>query len=434
MEWRSVPASVFLIMAALTLTPTLAADRATSNVDPEDRFEFDLFVTLGYLDGDILRFANVPGTEPLPVEEALGLAQDSSLVGDVAVRGSMRLWSAGRVVVQLAHQEIDGSAITDAMDDLELDWLFLEHRFGDQSWLRLGRAPVVFGLRNHLRDDGVDRVFTQLPYGFYRQGDQVTDTVDGLSIHYRTHGRWGLALDAYVGEWELLEAQSEVNRVNAPLPETVVVVDAEDAWGGAAWLEGPAGFRLGIGAQRFAIGTATTARPPGEETDWEQEFGSVEIDRERWLFRVEFRQIRYPSIFLPEQVQLPLPVVLSGAFQSEVTSDDYYAEIGVKMGQKWRLHLRRDVAKHRSTSTGAFLSQPFVAKSHTEELLEDTGLGLTYRLQDNLHLRAEFHDYEAQTVTLDPASVGGDTVGVVLTRANPTSGGSYAIVGASWRW
>lgn len=55
--------------------------------------------------------------------------------------------------VQISHERIGKSRVQTVHDDLELDWMFYEHRFGNSA-VKVGRLPIPFGIYNELRDVG----------------------------------------------------------------------------------------------------------------------------------------------------------------------------------------------------------------------------------------------------------------------------------------
>ncbi|HYU33838.1 MAG TPA: hypothetical protein VEW48_16925 [Thermoanaerobaculia bacterium] len=147
-------------------------------------------------------------------------------------------------VVQLSHERLGESPLMAYRDDVELDWLFYQHRFGDSD-IRVGRVQIPFGIYNEVRDVGTLLPFFRPSLDFYGEGSFNSETVDGvvLSHTFDPWGSWGLDGDVYYGNFDFVGSDTEffMNKVR-------------NSRGIELWLQTPVpGLRIGAGGMRFAV-------------------------------------------------------------------------------------------------------------------------------------------------------------------------------------
>ena len=437
--YRSNKRAVGLSMAVVVaIASTPAAAREVS-----ERLAVDLFANAGVLVGSWTEFEpQRPGTAPLPSEAALGISDDVTVDHwALAGRATYRFGERDVGVLQLSHRRFADSTITDAEDALELDWLYYEHRFGASTTVRLGRTPIPFGLMNEQRDLGTDLPFFRVPFAFYNEGGFVTETVDGARLQHRfaPDQEWGLTIDAYGGQWELLEMAGAVNRLAGSVSELatdVVTIDANDGFGWAIWGHAPWGIRLGAGEQRFSSEGGFAARAGGE-TDWEHDFYSFEIANDSGLLRVEFRESRFPVEFDLTAIGLPVADDPGVGFRGDTLTRGWYATLGRWFTQRWGFFLQRE---QRGNFYQCFPAEGFpclpsndgqttlLLKPHGERIWVDTGISLNLRIRESLILKAEAHRVDGTALRRDTTNFG-----FVLTREDPASEGSYGLVSIAWR-
>jgi hypothetical protein len=169
-------------------------------------------------------------------------------------------------VVQFSHLRPGRSPFEQAIDDVEIDWVFYQHRFSDAFSLRAGKILIPLGLYNEVRDVGTLFPFyrpTEVVYPFV---GFVPETVNGLALAGRLgSGPWSLEAELYGGEWEFRE--------NAA-PD--FSARTRDAVGAQLWLATPVeGLRFGVGGMRGKLVESIVA-PRGQSADEVQVVVSAE--------------------------------------------------------------------------------------------------------------------------------------------------------------
>lgn len=247
-------------------------------------------------------------------------------------------------VAQFSHERFGASRIQEAKEDLELDWLFYERRFGDAS-VKVGRVQIPFGIYNEVRDVGTLLPFYRPSHNFYGEVAYSSETVDGIVLsHDLALGDWGLETDFHYGDWEFLERDfltgAYVNRA------------VDDSFGVELWLQTPLpGLRVGAGGMRFDIET------PFPDKTWDVYHFSLAGDFERFSFHGEVKD------------------VLIGE------SDLYlgYAHLGVHLTEKWTVNLQKELFELRTEGFPSF------------EVDDERILGISYAFDPSLVLKVEHH-------------------------------------------
>lgn len=182
--------------------------------------------------------------------------------------------------VKLRHERIGASEFQQFIPEVGLDWFFYEHRFGDDTAIRVGRVKIPFGIYNEVRDVGTLLPFYRPPTDFYGTGSFTTETVDGALVSHQFHlGSWQLDGDLYGGGWQF------VQRVT----EGVFQSKVRDSIGTELWLTPPVpGLRVGAGGMIFHIldpggHDTTTVRANMYHVSLEEDFGRV-------LTQVEYKR------------------------------------------------------------------------------------------------------------------------------------------------
>lgn len=169
-------------------------------------------------------------------------------------------------VLQLSHERIGRNPFAQVTDDVEVDWVFYQHRFSDSLSLRAGKIKIPIGAYNEVRDVGTLLPFYRAPDSVYPVIGLVPETLTGLAVATRlAGGRFSLDADFYGGEWEFRE--------NSP-PDFRARV--RDAVGCQLWLNMPLpGWRIGVGGSRGELVEVEIA-PPGSVLDIRQFIASLE--------------------------------------------------------------------------------------------------------------------------------------------------------------
>jgi hypothetical protein len=147
-------------------------------------------------------------------------------------------------IVQLSHERLGESPLMAFHKDVELDWIFYEHAFGD-STVKVGRVQIPFGIYNEVRDVGTILPFYRPSLDFYGEGSFNSETVDGivLSHTFGPWGAWSLDGDLHYGDFQFVGSDTEY-----------FLSDARGSRGLELWLQTPVpGLRIGAGAMRFDV-------------------------------------------------------------------------------------------------------------------------------------------------------------------------------------
>jgi len=269
-------------------------------------------------------------------------------------------------VVQLSHRRLGESPIKDAEDDVELDWLFYEYKFGDDTSIKLGRVPVPLGIFNEYRDVGTLLPFFRPSFNFYREGSFVSETVDGVVFHHRfgSSSEWSLDADAYYGEWDLLESGSATN---AALFEAEV----SNAFGLQLWLNTPVdGLRFGLGGQSYDVSESSGFNI--EEATWDSWYLSFDGSFEKFVARGEYKWLEFP-------------VDNNASPGGEATTDNYYFQLGWLPVEKLGFYLQQEFGGVEQTSLIFLNPLDFNQR-------EDLGFAINYSFLPGVVAKAEYHE------------------------------------------
>ncbi len=248
-------------------------------------------------------------------------------------------------VFQLSHERFGESRIQEIKDDVELDWLFYEHRFGDTS-VKVGRVQIPFGIYNEVRDVGTLLPFYRPSHNFYGEVAYSSETVDGvvLSHKFPLGGEWRLEADLHYGDWEFIQSDF--------LTGAYAASKVNDSKGVELWLDTPVpGLRFGAGAMSYDI------ESPTGQVNWKGYHFSVAGDFNRFSFHGEIKDA---------------DVVFGHVYQG-------YVHLGVNLTGKISLNAQKDF--------GYF---DFDGLSRIE-FDDDRIAGLNYAFNPSLVLKAEHH-------------------------------------------
>lgn len=346
-----------ILLSALALLPTtVAAETEAADTDDDTWSKLKIFGSVnwayGQTDGVKYRGVTENGTADLH---------------NAALQFRYAPGEQNEFVLQLANERVGTSPTNEFRDDIEVDWLFWNHTFGDGTRLRLGRVPLPIGFYNEIKDIGTALPFYRPSGNFYGEGSWTSDSVDGvvLSRQLFEAGGWSFSGDLYYGEWKRIETDGSTLSVGE--------ADITDALGFYTWLESPSGlFRLGLGANRFQA-EGGVFLPPGVTDDEETRYLSVQAGGERWTTRFEISRRTFTG----------------GYWQP------YYLELTVKATEKLQLSGIYDVGYLDFTV-------PFFA-SFSDKIEEDRGLGVSYEIRPGLVVKAEHHWVEGYGQIEDPA-------------------------------
>jgi len=250
-------------------------------------------------------------------------------------------------IVQFSHERFGASQLQNIKDDVGLDWIFYERRFGDSS-IKVGRVQIPFGIYNEVRDVGTLLPFYRPSHNYYGEAAFSSETVDGavLSHAFKLGESWGLDADLHYGNWKFVTKNFLTNAYTA--------LDANDSLGVELWLDTPvSGLRIGTGAMRFDLKTSAAA----PERRWKVYHVSLAGDFDRFAVHAEYKD-----------VDLVTSHALTG-----------YAHLGVNLTEKLTVNAQQE---------RLYLKSPNLAR---RKLDDDRAAGINYAFNPTLVLKAEHH-------------------------------------------
>jgi hypothetical protein len=255
---------------------------------------------------------------------------------------------ADSFLVQLSHERNGLSPIQSVHPDVQLDWVFYDHKFGDSD-LKVGRMPIPFGIYNEVRDVGTILPFFRPARPVYEETSNATETIDGvlLSHGFNLGAAGRLDVDVHYGNWKSYDV-----RLNP--------ITANNSRGLELWLQTPVpGLRVGAGGFIFNETINTTPA-----TRFDRQFSHMSIDGQ------------WSRIDAQIEVKRDTSQRLNGGANTDVWGG--YGLLGVHLSNKLVFHGEYD-----------FLDVQF---PHTNDAKDrDRALGASYFFRPNLVLKAEYH-------------------------------------------
>jgi hypothetical protein len=255
-------------------------------------------------------------------------------------------------VIQLDHESLGESPLQAFHDELEIDWVFYERQLTPATDLKVGRAPLPFGIYNEIRDVGTLLPFFRPPATIYNEGRFATESLDGLVLSRRfgAASPWSLDADLYYGGYEFIEAGGR----------DPGIARGDDVVGAQLWVNTPVtGLRVGLGGNTALI--HQTGDPSDVTTRWDNVIASLDGDFSRFLVRGEYRDLSFEG----------------GSYLG------YFGQVGFYPTNKIRVYLQAE----RSELNGSI---PFVGRFHAD-LEDDVALGVGYAFRYDLVLKGEVH-------------------------------------------
>ncbi len=178
-------------------------------------------------------------------------------------------------VVQFSHERFGSSRVAEIKEDVELDWIYYQRRFGPTT-VKVGRVQIPFGIYSETRDVGTVLPFYRPSHNFYGEAAYSSETVDGIVVSrdFSFGDSWRLEADAHFGNWEFVQRDFVTGTYQAD--------KVDDSTGLQLWLDTPLpGLRVGGGYMEYHI-----LNPTGEQT-WDTTFLGVSGEFERFSFHAE---------------------------------------------------------------------------------------------------------------------------------------------------
>jgi hypothetical protein len=216
-------------------------------------------------------------------------------------------------VLQLDHERIGESQVQTLKDDVGVDWLFYEHRFGSSA-VKVGRIQIPFGIYNEVRDVGTLLPFYRPPHNFYGEAAYSSETIDGIVLsHRRAFGNWGLDVDLHFGDWKFIERT---------IDNSYVTDEVDDSLGLELWLDTPiSGLRIGAGGMQYQI-----SQPTGE-AEWKAYHVSVAGEFDRFAVHAENKWVDLGKGFLVDIRYLHLGVNVTDKIVLNGQLEEFYVDI-----------------------------------------------------------------------------------------------------------
>jgi hypothetical protein len=246
--------------------------------------------------------------------------------------------------VQLNHERLGKSPVMSIKSDVELDWIFYEHRFGDSA-VKVGRVQIPFGVYNEVLDVGTILPFYRPSRNFYGETAYSSETVDGVALTHTFNlaHDWSVDGDVYFGNLQFPER----NFVTGGYVKS----GARNARGAEVWVDTPmTGVRVGAGGLLYEIDSLFS---PGT---WKTKHLSLSVERKWFDVHSDYKW-----------VDLGLAKLELG-----------YVQAGIHFTEKLRLNAQQD-----------FFYSNFTGRRARDD--SDRALGLNYAFNPSLVLKAEHH-------------------------------------------
>lgn len=398
------------LLMAFCVTPALHAEESSAG-GPLSKLTVHGFLTQGYADA---KFAKGGFFQPTGTELNLGIPEDGTTnYRNLAIQFRYEISPKDTMIIQLSSRALGNSPIQAVEDDVELDWAFYERRLTDQTALKVGRIQVPLGIFNEIRDVGTILPFWRPAFSIYQEGTFTSETVDGLVLSHTFGGEsdWSLDVDLYAGEWDLVE----INPLVAQGGAAAVVARAKDVVGAQLWLNTPiTGVRFGLGGNTKKIegGLVNIFRLPGETPRWDDLYASVDVVRDKFVFRTEFKVVQTDT---------------TAIFLGAEFVQGYY-QLGYHINDKVRIYAQHEIG-NADIKREDFRPFPLTVDVKNE-FLRDTAIAINYLFSPNLVFKAEHHfNVESEQFSAVPV-VTPSGLALMPIFANATDG-TYTIISLS---
>jgi hypothetical protein len=149
---------------------------------------------------------------------------------NLALQLRYRTGEDGQAIIQLNHSRQGESALATVTPEIEVDWAYYRHRFGD--WVvNAGRIPKAMGFYNEVLTVGTVLPLYRPVYGLYPGGGGTIDGI-GVARSINLHD-WNLNVEAYAGGSGFRFALA------TPVGPIALDARADPSFGARAWLRSP---------------------------------------------------------------------------------------------------------------------------------------------------------------------------------------------------
>ncbi len=324
----------------------------------------------------------------------VGLSEDGTTdYRTLALQFRYDLTARSSMVVQLDHERTGEELSLLRTNDVEVDWVFFQHRFKNNVSVRVGRIPLPWGIYNEIRDVGTLLPFYRPPQALYLESGPFEGAFEGLlfSNTFFTGSAWPLELSLFGGEsaWESVVFDDQ----GAVLP----VSGRVDRLGFSAWLETPVdGLRIGASflEEDFRRGSI----PEGQSLPADTWLISIDGSFDRFFVRAEYQDLNATRDLTAVEV--------TSFGRSDTEKATFYVEAGVTLvdglellGQY--LEGNDETLLVENPAPGSLVTpKPLELSSETDRVI-----GLRYRFGDGVVLRGEYHNLDEVFLRFSQAQV-----------------------------
>ena len=341
---RTLTTSALAIGASAVLAGTAAAQST-------DKLSIHGYLTQGYAISDSALVEGIPKEGTTDYRRAALLMRYATSDHD-------------NFVLQIAHRRLGNSPSMQFEPDVKVDWAFYEHTFDKANTrLRVGKAPIPFGIYNETRYVGTQLPFYRAPYAMYHEGIYTSETVDGVSVMQPlfASSAWAMEANGYAGSFSYLDFIT--TRVS---PTAYAYVGqrerASSTLGGQLWLSTPIdGLRFGGGGTRYTVQNAFFQPGKFSFDGWN---AAVDGKFERFLARSEYRRLMAHKL---------------------MDYRGWYTQAGVALTQKLSVNGQAERANYIVSAI------PAVTAGYKTSLVRDDAAGLSYGFTPSLMLKVEAH-------------------------------------------
>lgn len=256
------------------------------------------------------------------------------------------------IVLQARHRRLGDNLLTEAEDDVQLQWAFYQRRMNNFS-VRIGKVPLQMGFYNETRNVGTLMPFHRAPATIYPDG---VETFDGVNLNY----------DLPLGSWSV-EAAANFGSFGVALvfpdEEGTAVVNEDRGtinYAGTLTLNTPIpGLRVRGTVENFDLPSVFV---PDQEDNVVKVMGSVEGSFTHFEVRSEYARLD---------------------FDFGMQLDLFYAQAGIKPHQRVALNAQYEVSRIEMQIPGM--------GTFRQTSLEDIAVGANYSLSSNVVFKLEGH-------------------------------------------
>ncbi len=295
---------------------------------------------------------------------------------NLALRFRYSTQGNNNLTIQFSNRSLGASPLMEHIEEVELDWGYYEHFLGDNTWFRVGKVKIPFGIYNEIRDVGVLLPFFQLPNSFYGEGRSAPEGLSGLTFTHAFYilNSWRIEMVAFGGYASFIDWLTVPSIDDGSVQFMSGMARMRRNLGGLIWIETPIdGLRANFGYGRRYVegGVNFTENLYGEQWGTNAN-ASLDASFENWFLRSEFSYGRLE--------------------ETGVWTYGIYVQSGWWMSEHVGLNLQFDKLKIKDVFVPVSFTNGVVLQYDLDADTE-AALSLVYRASSNLVIKAEAHRY-----------------------------------------